>query len=994
MVETNQRLLRPRPAVLLASVVLALVASLLVAPPAARAEPAQGVRTVVARDDSVTVAGSAPAGSTVAIHALGTEAAETSWSDGEPVATVTADADGGFTATVPRAEGRTDLYYAKYLAVVDGAVLGTFRYVDDNQVTPLASYPYPEPLNKKGVTLPVTDDAEEIGVQHATVNLPLNQLMLLEPVDPANMITFTSNGRTFYFDADLVEARDRQIKPSSDNGMVVNLIFLVQPTTDPNSAGRVLAHPDADPQAGRVLGFNTLTAEGVAYYTAAVEFFAQRYTRSDRRYGRATGFIVGNEINAQWAWANMGDKPVGEFVRDYERALRITDLAARAAYSEARTYISLTHCWITVCGTNPDPERPTRFYPAPDVIEGINQLSKDHGDYGWHVAHHPYPQTLANPAFWKDDRATGDIETTPMMTFKNIELLPQYLGRSELRYDGQPRRIILSEQGCNMPGTTAEAERLQAACYALAYYKVRFLDGIDSFILHRHVDHKREGSFRFGLWTADEERPEPDKPDRPKLIHDVFALIDTERSLEATKFALDVIGIDDWSELVPGWDPAALAQRPLPEVAGISTTARLGGTTPISTFDQGTDGWQVSDNAASVAADNGDLVIGFNSLAKLWRGSDVEFAEPLDASSTPYVGVRLRVPYQQETGPRYARIKAYGETGGAIAAGTARLADDGDEQQLTLDLSRWAARSSISRLKIWVRGSTNIDWSGTVRVAEVVRADRLADTGRTTNVNLTAVAPEGGRVGAPARLTLTNWDIRPVDGSLRVVPGTGIAIDPASFEIDRLPTGEQRTFTGTITGYEPPDIAAPELELSVQDVEYRVPLELPPPTPVELYDFDDGTAQGWQPGINVSSAAAVTTFLNGPRLPHDGSHALEAVGAGVAASAPRTVVLRPAQPLDLSAAHEVAVFLNSYGGAPDATGYEATFTLYSGTDRVTITAPYSPNRWNELVVPVTDWAGRSAIDRIEVGMRALGTETTWSGRFQVDSVGYYDRPRR
>ncbi|GAB3761528.1 hypothetical protein GCM10028864_51260 [Microlunatus parietis] len=691
------------------TVVAGLIASLLVAPPAAQAEPGRGVQTVVARDASITVFGGAPAGASVTLYALGTEAPESAWSSSEPIATVTATADGAFTATVPRAEGRTDLYYAKYLAVTDGTVLGSYRYVDDNRVTPLASYPYPEPLNKKGVTLPVTDDFEEIGGQHGTVNIALNQFMLLEPKDPADTIAFTSNGREFYFDAKAVEARDRLIKPVSDNGGVLNLIFLVQPTTDPNSAGRVLAHPDADP-AGRILGFNTVTAEGVAYYTAAVEFFTQRYTRNDQRYGRATGFIVGNEINAQWAWANMGDKPVGEFVHDYERALRITDLAARAAYSEARTYISLTHCWITVCGTNPDPANPTRFYPAPDVIEGINRLTKDHGDYGWHVAHHPYPQTLANPAFWNDDKATGDIETTPFLTFKNLELLPRYLGRDELRYDGQPRRIILSEQGCNTPGTSAEAERLQAACYALAYYKTRFLDGIDAFILHRHVDHKREGNFRFGLWTADQERPEPDLPDKPKLIHEVFAFIDTERSLEVTEFALDVIGIEDWSELVPGWDPAALAQRPLPSVAGISSTARLGGTTPISTFDQGLDGWRVSDNASSVAADSGDLVIGFDSLAKLWRGADVEFDQPLDATATPYLGVRLRVPAQPEIGPRFARIRAYGEDGGVVAAGTARLADGGDEQRLTVDLSRWAARSAITRLKIWVRGSTT--WTG------------------------------------------------------------------------------------------------------------------------------------------------------------------------------------------------------------------------------------------------------------------------------------------
>jgi precorrin-2 methylase len=48
----------------------------------------------------------------------------------------------------------------------------------------------------------------------------------------------------------------------------------------------------------------------------------------------------------------------------------------------------------------------------------------------------------------------------------------------------------------------------------------------------------------------------------------------------------------------------------------------------------------------------------------------------------------------------------------------------------------------------------------------------------------------------------------------------------------------------------------------------------------------------------------------------------------------------------------------------------------------------------ERVLPVAAWPGRSAVDRIEIGMRALGTTTEWSGNFQIDSVGYYDRPRR
>ena len=59
-------------------------------------------------------------------------------------------------------------------------------------------------------------------------------------------------------------------------------------------------------------------------------------------------------------------------------------------------------------------------------------------------------------------------------------------------YGDEARRIILSEQGFHSGDNSPEGQQLQAAAYAYAYYITDFLDGIDSFILHRHVDHAEE----------------------------------------------------------------------------------------------------------------------------------------------------------------------------------------------------------------------------------------------------------------------------------------------------------------------------------------------------------------------------------------------------------------------------------------------------------------------------------------------------------------------
>lgn len=992
---------RPRrthdPRGLVVALTLALLAGLAVlggpgATLPAHADPTAGITTVSADDDTITVSGTAAPGDSVAVLRYGA-AEEPVVDDRAPRGTVTADADGRFTASFTRSADDTEAYYGSYLAVVDGEPVGTDHHVDDVRQTPIADFDYPTASSKKGLQVQMTDDAEELGNQHAGINMAFDQLMQLDDEGNGATIPFVSGGRTFFFDKAAVEAQDRLIKPLSDNGQIVNLILLVYRSSDPNSAAPVLIHPDADPAGGPVFAFNTATAEGVAHYTAAMEFVTQRYTRDDQRYGRAVGFIVGNEIDAQWTWQNMGDKPLAEFLRDYERALRITHQAAIAAYGQARTYTSLTHCWTTVCGANPEESAPTRYYPVRDVVDGLNAITKAHGDYGWYLAHHPYPENLFDPAFWNDTTATGDVETTPRITFKNIELLPDYLDRSELRYDGQPRRVILSEQGCNTADDSAEAQRLQAACYALAYYKIRFLDSIDAFILHRHVDYKTEGGLRLGLWSWDDDRPEDSSPDQRKISYDVFRYIDTERSLEVTDFALDVIGIDDWSELVPGWDPEQLAQRRLPTALGAGTVARPTRTTVINDFTDGTQGWRVSDNATAVTATDGRLAVRFDALATLWRGTDVVLPAPLDATGAAALTLRLTVPAAPEVGSRQAKIKTYDSSGVEIGEGVAALSDTGQTQSVSVDLSSWSARDRIARIKVWVRGSTNADWEGSFTVDDVALAGGLAGGATTTNLEFAATA-DAGEVGGTATITVTNHDLRPARASVRVVACDGVGLDPATFALGGLAVGEQTRFTATITEYDPA-AATPLLCLTVQGARFTVPLSVPPPTPVTVYDFDDGTVQGWRAGQNVASVAAVTSFLNAPGGPQGGSYALDATATPGPATAPKTVAVAPATPLDLSAAAEVVAFVDSYGGVPGATGYEVTLTLASGSDERTVVTAYRPDAWNEVALDVEGWSGRASVDRIEISVRALGTDfSPWDPHLQVDSVGYLTAARQ
>ncbi|WP_329258895.1 DUF5722 domain-containing protein [Actinoallomurus sp. NBC_01490] len=706
----------------------------------ARAQSMSGITQVAVDETGVVVTGDA--GTTagkVAIYALGPWQ-EPKIPEGEsPVATSEPDATGAFTARLPRfADDGRDRLYDKFLAVAGGdTVLGSAHYADkiDLAVNRTA---YPQTPSIKGLQVEMTDDAEELGVKHAAINLPLDQMMLSGPGAPDNTIEFTSQGRTFYFNKSAVEGVDAQVKPLSDDGTLVNLIVLAYAEPgNSSSAWRQLIHPDAEIGTGTVYAFDTKTADGAAYYTAAMEFFTQRYTRADEEYGRAWGWIIGNEVDAQQYWYNMGRQDRGTFLDHYSRALRIAWQALRKSDANGRVYISLTHYWNS--SANDDP---AYTYKGRDIVDGLNAITKQQGDFSWNIAYHPYPEDLFNPAFW-DDKDALDTSDSPLITFKNIQVLPRYLAQDGLKFGGEQRRVILSEQGLNAKDYTTENLRLQAAAFAYAYYKIAFTGGIDAFILHRHVDHEGEGGLRLGLWTWDPDHPFSAAPGEHKPIYDVFKYIDTPQSLRATEFAKTIIGISDWKAVIPNFDPAKLARRSLPYPADTRLSAAPVGENRIADFEQDTQGWQVADNASGVeqvttqgASGTGALRVSFGSglapwstYAKTGKGTGVVFDRPVDATRMPWLSASIRVPESADDGFKpgnefSATIRVY-STDGRVAEGTGTLDPAGGWNRLSLDLSHWPGRTAIHRIKVWVRGSVGSDWKGYFDVDRVSMAPRV-----------------------------------------------------------------------------------------------------------------------------------------------------------------------------------------------------------------------------------------------------------------------------
>ena len=514
------------------------------AAPAADA-PEPGLSKITATRDTITLHGTHD-GSRARIVEV---RAHGDYSAGTNLGTLTVPASPAtYTVQLPRFDGTRDRLFSSFTAAREATgeaftAIGQPRFVERFDGVAAYDTPYPVASSKKGLQVQMVDDAIALGIKHAALNINFSQMIDLGR--RTNSLPWNVDGATIHFQRGYIESLDRQIGPLTDAGVVISLILLAYASGD-LALNRILLHPGYDKSAPNHLGaFNTVTEEGARHFRACVEFLADRYARDVRYRGRVVNFILGNEVNSHWFWANMGRVSMENFADDYLRTARIANTALRQTSTAARLYLSLEHHWnIPYPGGDAQ-----QTFPGRTFLEYFNQQAKQHGDFDWHLAFHPYPENLFEPRSWNDKSATTN-DNTPRITFKNLELLPRFMRRPEMLFQGQPRRIILSEQGLHSVNKS-DGELWQAAGYAYAYYKTANLPEIDSFILHRHVDHGAEGGLNLGLWTRNTQGKSMAEPAKQKLIYEVFKKADTDHWRSAFDFALPVIGIQRWEDLLP-----------------------------------------------------------------------------------------------------------------------------------------------------------------------------------------------------------------------------------------------------------------------------------------------------------------------------------------------------------------------------------------------------------------------------------------------------------
>lgn len=360
---------------------------------------------------------------------------------------------------------------------------------------------YPVFLSKKGLQVQLITDAQRLGVKHTVVTAFINDLITDSTNQNAVQMVFGNS--KYYFDRDALASLDYRIKTLSYAGIHIYLNILLGGGEDDS------LYISQDAFNTEFFAPNISTDYQKNRFAALLYFLADRYSEPNSKYGFCGSFIIGYEVNNEDKYNYAGIFDDDTYARYYADLIRISDIAVRSAYKNARVFVSLSNNW------NSD---------IPMIFGGKDFLQKiceyDH-NVPFGVAVNPYPSENGIINFTSDKNATLS-DDTEYLTMNNIGLLTDFLKADNMMYGSSPRSVVISEFG--LTGTAGtQSEKEQAAYFAYAYTIANKNDLIESFIWHRHVDHSGEQNMNFGLFSSGSSLLQPSAP---KLIHKVFCHID------------------------------------------------------------------------------------------------------------------------------------------------------------------------------------------------------------------------------------------------------------------------------------------------------------------------------------------------------------------------------------------------------------------------------------------------------------------------------------
>lgn len=430
--------------------------------------------------------------------------------------------------------------FSKFVVAVkkDGKFLAISKphYITNPEAIAKYSPSFGSTASKKGLLVDPEklggSELDDLGVKHAAYNIPLSRLLGNTTNAYYPTVYYTYNGRSYAFNGQVVAEYDYIFSALTNKGITTTAIIL----NDINPAYMELIHPKAR-SGGRApyYAFNATDEAGTEYIAAIASFLASRYSGSG--HGKVMNWVIGNEINARSEWNYIEYMDTDSYVEEYGKAFRIFYNAILSINGNARVYISLDQQWGKSLYSN-------NGYGSKEILDSFNRYISEGGNLDWGVAQHPYNYPLTSAKAWSTSGKAGsyvlDSETTPVLTIKNIHVLTDYLQKEEyLTDDGEVRHVILSEMGY----TSSAGQDLQAASFVYAYKIIEANQYIDSMLFSRQTDAASEVAqgLALGINTQGGAR---------KSIYNAFKYVDTSESAKYTDFALRVIGVSSWSEII------------------------------------------------------------------------------------------------------------------------------------------------------------------------------------------------------------------------------------------------------------------------------------------------------------------------------------------------------------------------------------------------------------------------------------------------------------
>lgn len=412
----------------------------------------------------------------------------------------------------------------KYVPLSTGVCISNPEMLADSSVDA------PQPDSKKGLLLDPqmleTPLLTDLDVKYAIYNIPLSHIIGETTNEAMPTITYEYRGKTYKFNGASINGYDYLFKYLTDSGMNSTAIIL----NDWNDDCPELIHPLARNKEAEAYyyAFNTADEEGCMYLEAIASFLTQRY--AGKEYGLVSNWVIANEINQYRIWNYMDTDDINLYSAEFEKAMRIFYNAAKSNYADANVYFSIDHDWNNNDGNNKD------HFNAKDIVETINAIAREKGNYDWGLAIHPYPDPLTRVSYWTEtyDKTTD----APLLTLMNLSTVTDVLKQEEyLDRNGEVRSITVTELGFS----STSGEKLQAAAFAYCYYIIEANPYVDAFIMNRQTDALEEvkQGLAFGIYDLDQT---------PKYIFDTFKYIDTDEAEDHTEFMLNILGAESYEE--------------------------------------------------------------------------------------------------------------------------------------------------------------------------------------------------------------------------------------------------------------------------------------------------------------------------------------------------------------------------------------------------------------------------------------------------------------